>query len=153
MNRDDEKGRLEAIRRPLVYVPMAADIVHPGHINILNTAVKYGFVMVGLFSDEAIKSYKRTPLMCYDQRRSVVESLKPVMYVVRQQTCDYADNLNRFRPEFMVHGNDWKIGLLADVRQKAIELMAEWGGKVVEPSYTKGISSTKFYKMIATEKD
>lgn len=132
----------------LVYVPMAADIIHPGHINIINEAAKHGRVMVGLFSDEAIKSYKPEPYMTYEQRKIVVENLKNVMYVVEQKTKDYSDNLIRFKPDVMVHGTDWKTGPLAEVRQKAIDLMAEWGGIVVEPDYTQGVSSTEFKQKV-----
>lgn len=126
----------------LVYVPMAVDILHPGHINIIKIAARYGRVMVGLFTDEAIASYKRQPYMTYEQRKIVVENIKGVDEVVPQLTRDYADNLRKYRPDFMVHGTDWREGPLADVRQKAIDLMAEWGGKVIEPDYTEGISST-----------
>lgn len=127
---------------PLVYVPMAADIIHPGHINILRKAAELGRVVVGLFSDDAIRSYKPEPVMNYEQRKAVVESIKYVDEVACQQTKDYAPNLERYRPDFMVHGTDWKTGPLADVRQKAIDLMQTWGGKVIEPEYTRGISSS-----------
>jgi len=128
----------------LVYVPMAADIVHPGHINILKKAAKLGRVMVGLFSDEAIRSYKPEPYMNFEQRKAVIENIKGVTYVVKQETKDYSDNLKRFQPDIMVHGTDWRKGPLAEVRQKAIDLLATWGGEVVEPEYTQGVSSTEF---------
>lgn len=132
----------------LVYVPMSADIIHPGHINIIKTAAKYGRVMVGLFSDEAIRSYKPEPYMTYEQRKIVIENIKGVMYVVKQETKDYSDNLKRFKPEYMVHGTDWRTGPLSDVRQKAIDLMAEWGGTVIEPDYTQGVSSSEIKKKV-----
>lgn len=127
----------------LVYVPMAADIIHPGHINILKTAASLGRVMVGLFSDEAIRSYKPEPYMCYEQRRQVLEQIKGVDVVVCQETKDYAPNLYRFKPDYMVHGTDWREGPLAEVREKAFAIMAEWGGEIIEPEYTQGISSSK----------
>ncbi len=126
----------------LVYVPMSADIVHPGHINIIKTAAKLGRVMVGLFSDEAIKTYKPEPFMNYEQRKTVIENIKGVEYVVKQETKDYEENIRRFQPDIMVHGKDWREGPLAQTREKAIKIMAEWGGKIVEPDYTQGISSS-----------
>ena len=132
----------------LVYVPMAVDIVHPGHINILKIAAQYGRVMVGLFTDEAIASYKRVPFMPYEQRKVVVENIKGVSEVVPQLTRDYEDNLRKYRPRYMVHGTDWREGPLADVRQKAINVLAEWGGEIVEPEYTKGVSSTLIQQKI-----
>ena len=136
----------------LVYVPMSADIIHPGHINILKTAASLGRVMVGLFSDEAIRTYKPEPYMSYGQRKIVVENLKYVDVVVRQETKDYSDNLRRFRPDIMVHGTDWRTGPLAEVRQKAIDLLAEWGGEVVEPEYTQGVSSSQFKEKVKEAK-
>lgn len=130
----------------LVYVPMAADIIHPGHINIIKTAASLGRVMVGLFSDEAIRSYKPEPYMSFEQRRIVLENLKGVDLVVRQETKDYEENLRRYRPDYMVHGTDWREGPLAAVRQKAFEIMAEWGGEIVEPEYTRGVSSSELKK-------
>ena len=132
-----------------VYVPMAADIIHPGHINIIKTASRYGKVVVGLFTDEAIASYKRVPYMPYEQRAAVIENIKGVWKVVPQVTRDYDENLRELKPDFMVHGTDWREGPLADVRQKAINTMAEWDGQVVEPEYTKGVSSTMIQKKIA----
>ena len=125
-----------------VYVPMSADIVHPGHINILKTAARYGRVIVGLFSDEAISSYKPKPYMTYDQRKTVLESIRYVDEIVPQATKDYDDNIRRLKPDFMIHGKDWREGPLAEVRAKAIATMAEWGGQVIEPDYTKGVSSS-----------
>ena len=136
----------------LVYVPMSADIIYPGHINILKTAASLGRVMVGLFSDEAIRTYKPEPYMSYGQRKIVVENLKYVDVVVRQETKDYSDNLRRFRPDIMVHGTDWRTGPLAEVRQKAIDLLAEWGGEVVEPEYTQGVSSSQFKEKVKEAK-
>ena len=138
--------------KKLVYVPMAADIVHPGHINIIKRAAELGEVMVGLFSDEAIASYKRVPYMTYEQRKVVIENIKGVSRVVRQETRDYAPNLEKYRPAYMVHGTDWREGPLADVRQKAIALMSTWGGEVVEPEYTQGISSSAMHEKMAQRK-
>lgn len=132
----------------LVYVPMAVDTVHPGHLNIINKAAELGKVMVGLFTDEAIASYKKIPVMDYEQRKSVVESIKGVHQVVKQETRDYEPNLRKFKPDYMVHGTDWREGPLAAVREKAIAVMEEWNGKVVEPEYTEGISSSGLHKQM-----
>ena len=133
---------------PKVYLPMSADIIHPGHINIIKEAAKYGDVVVGLFTDEAIASYKRVPYMPYDQRKIVVENIKGVTEVIPQYTKDYEDNLRLLKPKYMVHGTDWRTGPLAAVRQKAIDIMAEWGGEVIEPEYTQGVSSSLIQQKI-----
>ena len=134
------------IKKKLVYVPMVVDFLHPGHINIINVAAELGEVIVGLFSDEAVTSYKRTPYMNYEQRKIVIENVKGVDQVVIQDTRDYEDNLRKYKPDYMVHGTDWREGPLKEVRAKAIAALAEWGGKIVEPEYTQGISSTAMHK-------
>jgi phosphoenolpyruvate phosphomutase len=126
----------------IVYVGMSADIIHPGHLNILHEASKYGRVIVGVLTDEAIASYKRLPYLTYEQRSLVVSNLKGVSKVIPQTTLDYRPNLERVRPNYVVHGDDWKNGVQAKTRQQVIEKLAEWGGVVIDVPYTKGISST-----------
>lgn len=125
-----------------VYVGMSADIIHPGHLNILHEAAKYGRVVVGVLTDEAIASYKRLPYLNYEQRALVVGNLKGVSEVIPQTTLDYRPNLEKVRPDFVVHGDDWKDGIQAKTRQQVIDKLAEWGGEVIDVPYTKGISST-----------
>lgn len=84
--------------------------------------------------------------MSYEQRKTVVEQIKGVDLVVEQKTKDYEENLRKFKPDYMVHGTDWREGPLAAVRQKAFDIMAEWGGTIVEPEYTQGVSSTELKK-------
>ncbi|MBC8490809.1 MAG: phosphoenolpyruvate mutase [Bacteroidetes bacterium] len=125
------------------YVGMAADLIHHGHLNIINEARKLGKVIVGLLTDEAIASYKRIPLLTYEQRKFIIENIKGVDKVVPQETFDYIPNLKKIKPDYVVHGDDWKVGILKESRQKVIEVLKEWDGKIVEPEYTKNISSTQ----------
>lgn len=139
-----------------VYVGMSADLVHPGHLNIINKASELGEVIIGLLTDEAIASYKRLPFMTFEQRKAVIESIKGVSRVVSQTTLDYVPNLEKLRPDFVVHGDDWKTGVQQKTRQLVIDALAQWGGKLVEVPYTKGISSTKLHgamKEIGTTPD
>lgn len=122
---------------------MSADLIHPGHINILKRAGELGDVTVGLLTDAAIASYKRLPHMTYEQRRAVVENLKGVVKVIPQETLDYVPNLRSVRPDYVVHGDDWRTGVQKHTRQRVIEALAEWGGELVEVGYTEGISSTQ----------
>jgi phosphoenolpyruvate phosphomutase / 2-hydroxyethylphosphonate cytidylyltransferase len=126
-----------------VYVGMSADLVHPGHINIINQAKKLGDVTVGLLTDRAIASYKRLPYLIFDQRKIIVSNLKGVKHVIAQETLDYSDNLRNIKPDFVVHGDDWKTGGQANTRKKVIEVLKEWGGQLVEIQYMEGISSTQ----------
>ena len=129
----------------IAYVGMSADIIHHGHLNILQEAAKLGDVVVGLLTDEAIASYKRLPYMTYDERLAVVSALKDVARVIPQKTLDYVPNLEMLKPNFVVHGDDWKEGVQATTRQRVIDSLAQWGGKLVEPTYTQGISSSRVH--------
>jgi len=131
--------------RPLVYVGMSADLIHPGHINVLERASELGEVLVGLLTDHAIASYKRLPHMTFEQRHRVVSSLAMVSRVVPQETLDYVPNLRRFHPSFVVHGDDWRSGVQAEARARVIETLTEWGGQLVEVAYTEGISSSQLH--------
>ena len=129
-------------KEKIVYVGMSADIIHPGHLNILHEAQRYGKVVVGVLTDEAIASYKRMPYLNYEQRAMVVKDLKGVSEVIPQTTLDYRPNLDKIKPDFVVHGDDWKQGVQAKTRQQIIDKLSEWGGRVIDVPYTKGISST-----------
>jgi phosphoenolpyruvate phosphomutase len=126
-----------------VYVGMSADLVHPGHLNVIKKAKELGEVTIGLLTDEAIASYKRLPYMEFDQRREVVENIKGVENVVPQETLDYRPNLRKLKPDYVVHGDDWKEGAQKETRQQVIDTLEEWGGELVEVPYTEDISSTK----------
>lgn len=133
-----------------VYVGMSADLVHPGHINLIKNAATLGQVTVGLLTDKAIASYKRLPFMAYEQRKTVVESLRDVESVIPQHTLDYSDNLKALKPDFVVHGDDWKTGVQSHTREKVIVTLAEWGGELIEFPYTEGISSTQLNNELKT---
>ena len=131
-----------------VYVAMSADIIHPGHLNIIKEASKLGDVTVGVLTDAAIASYKRLPYMNYEQRAAVVRALKGVTEVIPQEQLDYIPNLLKLKPDYVVHGTDWREGVQAKTRQRVIDTLATWGGELVEPEYTEGISSTQLNKAI-----
>jgi phosphoenolpyruvate mutase len=125
-----------------VYIGMSADLIHPGHLNVINTGKKLGRVVIGLLTDKAIAGYKRVPYLSYDQRKIIVENIAGVSEVVAQETLDYTTNLKAIRPDYVVHGDDWKTGVQQATRQKVIDTLEEWGGELVEVPYTGGISSS-----------
>lgn len=133
-----------------VYVGMSADLVHPGHINILSRAADLGELTVGLLTDKAIASYKRLPYLTYEQRKKVVENIKGVVDVIPQDTLDYRENLRLVKPDFVVHGDDWKEGVQRKTRQQVIDTLNEWGGELVELEYTEGISSSQIHSALKT---
>ena len=126
-----------------VYVGMSADLIHPGHLSIIGVARELGDITVGLLTDEAIASYKRLPFMSYEQRKIVVENIRGVTNVIPQTTLDYTQNLLDVKPDYVVHGDDWKDGIQSSVRDRVVEVLKQWGGELIEPKYTEGISSTR----------
>jgi phosphoenolpyruvate phosphomutase / 2-hydroxyethylphosphonate cytidylyltransferase len=139
-----------------VYLGMSADLLHPGHINIINEAAKYGELTVGVLTDKAIASYKRLPYLSQEQRMTVVRNIKGVANVVVQKTLSYRENLRELKPNFVVHGDDWISGIQSNIRREVIDVLAEWGGELIEIKYTPGISSTLIHgslKMVGTTPD
>ena len=130
---------------------MSADLIHQGHLNIIHEGLKLGEVTIGLLTDEAIAGYKRLPLIAFNERKLIVENLKGVEKVIPQNTLDYVPNLIKLKPDFVVHGDDWKTGVQKEVRQQVIDTLAKWGGKLIEPNYTKGISSTDLISAVKAQ--
>lgn len=125
-----------------VYLGMIADIMHPGLINIINEGAKYGDVIIGLFTDKAIATHKRLPYLTYEQRETVVRSIHGVADVVPQDDWSYVPNLVKYKPDFIIHGDDWLEGPDKYIRDEVFKVMESLGGKVIEIPYTKGITSS-----------
>lgn len=131
-----------------VYVGMCADLIHNGHVNILEKAREYGDITVGLLTDEAIISYKRIPHLNYEQRKKIVENIKGVKLVIPQETLSYSSNIMKIKPDYVVHGDDWKKGIQKKARDEVVNLLKSWGGKVIDVPYTENISSTFLHSKI-----
>jgi len=124
-----------------VYLGMTVDVLHHGHINIIEEARKYGDIVIGLLTDAAVADHKRLPYLTYDQRLKIVENLRGVVEVVPQHEWDYSHNIRKYRPDFMIHGDDWLDGRDAGIRDRVIEALGEYGGQLIEIPYTQGVSS------------
>lgn len=137
-----------------VYLGMIADIMHPGLINIITEGAKYGDLIIGLFTDKAIATHKRLPYLTYEQRKNVVEHIQGVAKVVPQDDWSYVPNLKKYKPDFIIHGDDWREGPDRYIREEVFRVMKEQGGEVIEIPYTQGISSSglaeEFAKMGTT---
>ena len=139
----------KAQQKKIVYIPMCVDILHSGHLNIIKQGQKLGEVVVGLLTDEAVASKKRLPFMDYEQRFAVISNVKGVDRVIPQTTSDYRPNLRVLKPDYVVHGDDWnEAGLRRHGKQQVLDVIAEWGGQLVELKYTEGISSTALHKKL-----
>lgn len=131
-----------------VYVAVSSDVLHEGIVNVINRASELGDVVIGLVSDEAIATYKRPPLLDYTSREVVYRNIKGVTRVVRQETLSYANNLRAIKPDYVVHGDDWREGVQGAVRQEVIDTLSEWGGELVEVPYTQGVSGTELERSL-----
>ena len=134
--------------RKKVYVVFSADFLHNGHIKILKKASSLGKVIVGVLTDEAISTFKTIPLLSFEQRLLLFKNLKYVDEVISQKTLDYRPNLKKLKPEFVVHGYDCKNVFLKKTRLQVLVELKKWSGKLVEPKYTKNISSTEIRDQI-----
>lgn len=134
--------RLHEIENRTVYMCFSTDVLHGGHISIIRKAQKLGKLIIGVMSDEAVTSYKRFPLLAYDDRKTMFESIAGVYKVVEQKSLSYKENLEKFKPTYVVHGDDWQIGFQKAIRDEVTAVLASYGGKLVEYPY----SSDKKYR-------
>ncbi len=130
-------AQLHEIENRTVYMCFSTDMIHSGHIAIIKKAAKLGRLIVGVLSDEAVASYKRFPLMPFEERKSLFGNISGVSKVVEQKTLSYADTLHELRPTYVVHGDDWKEGFQKPIRDEVVDVLAEYGGQLVEYPYSK----------------
>lgn len=131
-----------------VYLGMIGDIMHPGLINIITEGAKYGDLMIGLYTDKAIATHKRLPYLTYDQRKAVIEKIIGVKEVVPQDDWSYVPNLVKYKPNYIIHGDDWLYGPDKYLRDEVFKVMESLGGEVIEIPYTKGISASSLKEAI-----
>ena len=137
----------QLIIRKTVFVPMSADYLHYGHINLLLKAKKYGKVIVGLMTDKGIAAYKgKKPLANFTKRKMVLSQIKLIDKIIPINGLLYSKFAMKYKLDYFIHGDDWKKGAQSNERKKLISVMKRWNGKVIEPKYTKRISSTLIKK-------
>lgn len=119
-----------------VYMCMSADVIHNGHIKIISRAAELGELIVGVLTDEAIATYKRFPIISFEERCEIIGSIKGVSRIVKQSTLNYSENIRMLKPDYVVHGDNWRTGVQATTRAQVIEELALYGGELVEFPYT-----------------
>ncbi len=129
-------SKLREVLNKTVYMCFSTDILHSGHISIIKKAQRLGKLVIGVLTDEAVASFKRFPLVPFEERKVLFENLNGVYKVVKQSTLSYAENLRKYRPAYVVHGDDWCEGIQKPVRDEVVSVLAEYGGRLVEYPYT-----------------
>jgi len=128
-------AKLKEVESRTVYMCFSTDVLHSGHISIIKKAGRLGKLVIGVLSDEAVVSYKRFPLLPYEERVAMIENVVGVYKVVKQERLSYRENLEKFQPTYVVHGDDWKSGIQKPIRDEVLEVLASYGGKLVEFPY------------------
>lgn len=142
-------AKLKAVNERTVYMCFSTEYIHSGHIAIINKARRLGRLIIGVLSDEAVSSFKRFPLIPFEERKSLIENIAGVEKVVEQKTLSYAENLQAIKPDYVVHGNDWCEGFQKSIRQEVCEVLAEYGGKLIEYPYS---NDPKFKELDASHR-
>ena len=130
-------AKVHEVDNRIVYMCFSTDIIHSGHIAIIQKAKRLGKLVVGVLTDEAVESYKRYPILPFEERKMLMENIRGVYKVIEQKTLSYRDVLSELKPDFVVHGDDWKNGVQKQIRDEVIELLAEYGGRLVEHPYSR----------------
>lgn len=130
-------GKVREVDSRTVYMCFSTDMIHSGHIAIIRKAEKLGKLIIGVLSDAGVASYKRVPLIPYEERKSVFENISGVYKVVEQKDLSYAENIRALKPTYVVHGDDWRTGFQKAIRDEVVGLLAEYGGQLVEYPYAK----------------
>ena len=133
-----------------VYIAISADILHHGHINLIKKASEFGSLIVGVLTDEVVATYKRFPVLNYEQRTFIIQNIEGVSKVVPQNSLDYTENLKKYKPHYVFHGDDWKEGVQSQIRKNVINVLKEWGGELIEIPYTKDISIDQINNIVKT---
>ena len=129
------KELLRRIEGRTVYMCFSTDVLHSGHIALLRKAQKLGKVIVGVLSDEAVVTYKRYPLLPFEERKALFESIAGISRIVKQETLSYRENLEKYHPTYVVHGDNWVTGIQKPIRDEVCEILATYGGQLVEYPY------------------
>lgn len=131
------RQRVREVEERIVYMAFSTDIIHSGHVAILKKAARLGRVIIGILSDHVVASYRRFPLIPYEERKALIENLKEVYQVVEQRELSYKKNLLAIRPAYVVHGDDWREGVQKVIRDEVIEVLGTYGGELVEFPYSE----------------
>lgn len=123
-------------REKKVYTCFCTDIIHEGHKNIIKKATEYGRVIVGVLTDEAMIQFNQFPTVSFEERINLVKQMEGVDQVVVQREVLYDSIIEEIKPDYVIHGDNWKNGAMREIRMNVFENMNRLGGTVIEVPYT-----------------
>lgn len=144
-------AKLSEIENRTVYMCFSTDIIHSGHIAIIRKAIKLGKLVIGVLSDEAIANYKRFPLVPFAERQSLLTNIIGVCKVVEQKELSYKNVLQKLKPDYVVHGDDWQQGFQKPIRDEVLAILHEYGGKLVEYPYSQDVKFNELERIYREE--
>ena len=119
-----------------VYTCFCTDVIHEGHLNIINEAKKYGRVIIGCLSDKAAVRYNRFTSLSEQERVEIYQAIDGIDSVIVQKDMLYDDVIESLHPDYVIHGDNWKSGVESAIRSHVVELLSEYGGEVIDVPYT-----------------
>lgn len=120
----------------MIFTSFTTDNIHEGHLNIIHEAQKYGRLVIGALSDRALVRINRYTTMSQEKRMELYRKLIGVDDVVLQEDLLYNDVIRKYRPDYVIHGDNWKTGVESIIRDNVIRLLSEYGGQLIEVPYT-----------------
>ena len=130
-------SKLREVESRTVYMSFSTDILHSGHIALIRKASRFGKLIIGVLTDEAVSTYKRFPMLSFNERKALFENLKNVYKVVEQKELNPCKNLLKYKPNYLVHGDDWQVGFQKPIRDETVSCLASYGGKLIEFPYAR----------------
>ncbi len=131
-----------------VYTCFCTDVIHEGHLNIIEEAKKFGEVIVGVLADAEMVKFNRFPTISFEERFQMIKEIPGVSDVVVQRNVMYDDVISEIKPDYVIHGDNWKEGPESIIRDNVIALLSEYGGELIEVSYTYNAKVRKIDNII-----
>ncbi len=128
--------QVETTMKKTIYTCFCTDVIHAGHLNIIQEAQKYGEVIAGVLTDEAMIRFNRFPTISFEERMALLRNLEGVSRIVVQNSPLYDEIIRELHPEYVIHGDNWISGPTRAIRDNVAALLAEYGGQVVDVPYT-----------------
>lgn len=144
---EEQTEKEKRMSQKTVYMSFSTDLIHAGHTAIIKKAASHGELIVGVLTDEVVASYKRYPVLKFEERVKLMESIKGVQRVTPQTTLSYAENLRKLKPDYVVHADNWRTGLQKPIREEVLTVLAEYGGQLIEYPYSENEEYEKLEKM------